>query len=510
MPKAPVARVAGGWVRDKLLGRPSKDIDITIEGTTGVEFANALRQYAIEVQGPEQRIVSTIKDTEARPEQIKNLAVAFLRIFGQEVEILNVRGKEVYEPGNRNPVQLDMEASPKEDAHRRDLTINALFYNVNTGRVEDFTGKGYDDLLTMTLRTPIEPVKTFRDDPLRVLRILRFHSRYSNSKIAPEAIQAMGDEEVQHQITRRLTEQDPDSPGIVPERTAGELRKLMMGAQPEAALQVMYRTGLLQKLFNLPEQFHPLHMDQQSSFHSLSIIEHTLNVVQNVNNLAQEFNLSDQDRMFLNMASLFHDVGKLDPRSHRAKPDGTVGYFGDPDNPDAMAHEQSSAEIWENFATALKLSDKERTTIGAVVSGHMNPHAHVEGLESQVTDRQLRRYIRKNPLWAMQYIHAMGDSMSKSTEPDPSAADLYRANFERLKLLEPTVNTFGQTGPRNDLLNGNRIIAILGLDPRTGFIELAKEHIREMQDENPALTPQEAEAHLLDLLSQGVFDKFKR
>jgi tRNA nucleotidyltransferase/poly(A) polymerase len=509
MPKAPVARVAGGWVRDKLLGKPSKDIDITVEGTTGTEFANSLRRYAIETQGQNQKIVSRVKDTEARPEQIKNLAVAFLRIFGQEIEILGIRGKEVYLPGSRNPIYVDKEPTPEEDALRRDLTINSLFYNINTGRVEDFTGKGYDDLLTMTLRTPIDPIKTFQDDPLRVLRILRFHSRYPNSKIAPEAVEAMKDTEVQHQITRRLITPD-ETAGIVPERTAEELRKLMVGAQPEAALRVMYQTGLLQKMFNLPENFHPLHMDQRSSYHSLSVIEHTLNVVRNVNNLAEEFGLSTSDRMFLNMASLFHDLGKLDPRSHKMKPDGTIGYSGDPSNADSITHEQSSLDIWENFAKTLRLSDKERTTIGAIVSGHMYPHAHIENAKRQTSDRTFRRYIRKNPLWAMQYIHAMADAMSKDTEPNPAAADPYRANFEHLKRLEPTVNTFGQSGPRNDLINGRRIIELLGLDPKTGYIEFAKEAVRELQDENPSLTPQEAEQHLLTMLAQGEFDRFKR
>ena len=504
MPKAPVVRVCGGWVRDKLLGKPSKDIDITVEGTTGVEFANSLRQYAIETQGAQQRIVSQIKDTEARPEQIKNLAVAFLRIFGQDVEILNVRGKEEYEPGSRNPVNLDMEATPEEDAHRRDLTINALFYNLNTGRVEDFTGKGYDDLLTMTLRTPIEPVKTFQDDPLRVLRILRFHSRYPNSKITPEVIEAMADEDVQHQITRRMIEpQDPlrAMPGIVPERTAEELRKLMMGAQPEAALRVMYKTGLLQKMFNLPREFHPLDMDQRSVFHGLSVIEHTLNVVKNVNNLAQEFRLSGQERMFLNLASLFHDLGKLDPRSHKAKPDGTTGYSGN-EAEDTLTHEQSSSDMWERFAKALRLSDKERTTVQDVVAGHMRPHAHFENEMPSASDRSLRRYMRKNPLWKLQYIHAMGDAMSKADEPEPQAADPYRATYEYMQspgFIPPPKST------ERPLVDGNRIIELVGAHPRSGYIEDVKEEINRLRDKNPALTAQEAEQAILQMKADGAF-----
>jgi tRNA nucleotidyltransferase/poly(A) polymerase len=539
MPKAPVARVAGGWVRDKLLGKPSKDIDITVEGTTGVEFANALRQYAIETQGTKQNIVSRVKDTEARPEQIKNLAVAFLRIFDQDMEILDLRAIEFYEKGNRNPTVIRLEElkaiaqqqgipsfvkdkaphllsaisklphgnsnHPNEvlktlDAHRRDLTINSLFYNINTTEIEDFTGEGYDDLLTMTLRTPIEPVKTFQDDPLRVLRILRFHSRYPNSKIAPEIIQAMADEEVQHQITRRLIKAD-ETAGIVPERTAEELRKLMMGAQPEAALRVMHETGLLQKMFNLPKEFHPLNMDQMSSYHSLSVIEHILNVVKNVNNLAQEFNLSGQERMFLNLASLFHDLGKLDPRSHKAKPDGTRGYSGS-EADDSLTHEQSSSDMWERFARALRLSDKERTTIQDVVSGHMRPHAHFENEMQSASDRTLRRYMRKNPLWKLQYILAMGDAMSKADEPEPQAADPYRATYEYMQspgFTPPPKST------ERPLVDGHRIIELVGAHPKSGYIEDVKEEINRLRDENPALTIQEAEQFILQMKADGAF-----
>ena len=98
--------------------------------------------------------------------KFKNLAVAFLKIYGQEVEILNLRGGEVYEEGSRNPVSTRF-GTPEEDAFRRDLTINAMFYNINTQQIEDLTGHGMEDLKTMTLRTPLDPLETFQDDPLR-------------------------------------------------------------------------------------------------------------------------------------------------------------------------------------------------------------------------------------------------------------------------------------------------------------------------------------------------------
>jgi len=90
-----------------------------------------------------------------------------LKIYGQEVEILNLRGSEVYEEGSRNPVSTQL-GNPIEDAYRRDLTINTLFYNINNGEIEDFTGNGFKDLSTMTLRTPLDPIKTIKAEDIYV------------------------------------------------------------------------------------------------------------------------------------------------------------------------------------------------------------------------------------------------------------------------------------------------------------------------------------------------------
>ena len=511
-------RICGGWVRDKFLNNPSKDIDITVDTMGGDQFAAWLHKVAIQRYGQQQEVVTEAKTTEERPEQIKNLAVAFLRIFGQDVEILPLRGNEVYEEGNRNPLSTQS-AGPEQDAFRRDLTINSLFYNINTGQVEDFTGMGYDDLLTMTLRTPTrrghlpidEATRILTEDPLRLLRILRFQARYSNSKIAPEVLEAMADPKVQHQIVRRLY--GDTGAGIVPERTADELRKLLMGKQPDVALRTMYEVGLLQKLLLLPSEYNPLEMDQKNKHHALTIIEHTLAVVKNVNDLSKEFGLDNKQRMMMNFSALYHDIGKLDPRSHKNKEDGTRGYTGDPANPDHIAHEQASQERWDFFADALKLSDEEKSTVSELVLNHMNPHSHVEGMENDPTDQQLRRYLRKNPSWVFQYIHAMADTMSKDTEPNPEAADPYRANLERLKSLAPTADSFGNSPPVVELLKGQEIMQLVGLPPRPpvqpggykllGYIEVVKEAIREAQDQNPQIIHTDAVRIVQDLVNLG-------
>jgi len=513
IPGNPTARVAGGWIRDKLLGKPSKDVDITVDIMKGVEFAEHLKQFAVKRYGAGQKVIGTIKDTEARPEQIKNLAVAFLKIFGQEVEILNLRANEVYEEGNRNPVSTEANVTAEQDAFRRDLTINSMNYNINTGRIEDFTGQGYDDLATMTLRTPLEPKKTLVDDPLRLLRVLRFHSRYSNSKISPELVEAMKDPNVQHQIVRRM--HDPqEEMGIVTERTSEEFRKIMMGNQPEEAIRIMYDTGLLQKMLNLPSSFAPLEMDQRNKYHEMNVIDHTLLVLKHMNNVAQEFGLDNEQRVMMNISSLFHDLGKLDPRSHKARPDGTVGYSGDPNNPNAVNHEQASDDVFKMFAKSIGLTNKEQSTISDLVSSHMRPHNHIED-EAKPSDKQLRKYIRKNPSWVFQYMHAMADAMSKGEQPDESASQPYRDNLERIRALAPSADSFGNQSPAQDVLNGKEIMQIVGLPAQPppglpGYINIVKERVNEARDGNPDMTQDDATLVVQQMMSSGELNAYQR
>ncbi len=506
--KQPTARVAGGWVRDRLLNVQSKDIDITVD-MKGDEFAQWLYQIAQNRYGPSQKVVTFPKTTEERPEQIKNLSVAFLRMFGQDVEILPLRGNEVYEEGSRNPVSTE-EATAELDAFRRDLTINSMFYNINTGQIEDFTGQGFNDLQTMTLRTPTRPGKDpaqeatriFSEDPLRLLRILRFNGRYEGSQISPEVLEAMKNPNIHHQIVRRL--QGDASGGIVPERTADELKKIMMGDQPEKALRTMYDIGLLKKILLLPEGYGPLEMNQMNKHHELTVIEHTLQVLKNANKMAQEFGLTDTERMGMNFTALFHDLGKLDVRSHKYKDEGSSrGYSGDPNNPEAITHQQASQERWLNFARMLKLSDEDKSTISEAVLSHMNPHGHIEDVR-EVSDRELRRYRRKNPAWLFQYIHAMADAMSKSETPQEGIGDPYRANIERIQNLPYPKDM----SPSDDLLKGGVLMQLVGLPPRPppgldGYIEVLKGLIKEEQDNNYQLSPQDATAMVTNWTAQG-------
>lgn len=519
------ARLAGGWVRDKLMPlvrndvpvKPPKDLDFAVDIMDGATFGEYMSAYD-RVSGIKAYTPGASRDPTAQ-----KVGVSHGKIYGYEVEFTQLRKEGYGIEGDRKSVQVEA-GSIEEDTYRRDLTINAMYYNLRTGLVEDVTGQGYDDLATLTLRTPTRPGqdpadevdRIFTEDPVRVLRVVRFFSRWPNAKIDPVILEKMSEPKIHDLISRKLRDRNLNKhdPGVSAEGLADELRKVMKGEQPAEALEVLYKTGLMTEIMNLPDPFHDLNMDQRNRHHQLTVIEHSIEVLRNMNKLSKEFGFDDSMRMMMNFSAWFHDIGKLDPRSHKNKDDGSRGYSGDPENPDSMTHQQSSAEQWKRFANILKMSDEEKKMVYDLVADHMNPHAHIEGMEGSASDKQLRKYIRKNPTWVYQYVHAMADAMSKSRIPNPEATEPYRANLERLRSLAPSADSFGNMAPANDLLNGGEIIQLVGLPPNpptgmTGYIEIVKERIRDAQDSNPDLTKDQAIQIVQGMLSSGELDAYR-
>ncbi|KAI3906134.1 hypothetical protein MKW92_021335 [Papaver armeniacum] len=164
-------RVAGGWVRDKLLGKDCHDIDIAIDNMMGKEFCEKINEY-LSFAGEETQGIGVI---ESNPEQSKHLETATMRMFGESIDFVNLRCENYSEDSRIPTVEF---GSAEQDADRRDLTINSLFYNINKKSVEDFTGRGLADLKAGKIVTPLPPKETFLDDPLRVLRAIRFGARF--------------------------------------------------------------------------------------------------------------------------------------------------------------------------------------------------------------------------------------------------------------------------------------------------------------------------------------------
>ncbi|EFJ33107.1 hypothetical protein SELMODRAFT_84963 [Selaginella moellendorffii] len=167
-------RVAGGWVRDKLLGVESHDLDIALDGMTGQQFCDRVLP-CLRKTDPS----CSYKVIKSNPERSKHLETTKLEILGGELDVVNLRS-ETYSNDSRIPTSMKF-GTPSEDAYRRDLTINSLFYNVAADKVEDFTGRGLCamDLKLGKIRTPLPPLVTFLDDPLRVLRSIRFAARFN-------------------------------------------------------------------------------------------------------------------------------------------------------------------------------------------------------------------------------------------------------------------------------------------------------------------------------------------
>ncbi|PHH89963.1 hypothetical protein CDD83_4853 [Cordyceps sp. RAO-2017] len=239
--------ITGGWVRDRLLGIPSSDLDFALSNVTGRVFGEMLeqvsakpeveakyRQRAAELGIPYTRF-TRFHVMERNDSKAKKLETAGGKLFGLEVDLVNLR-KEVYDGQSRNP---EMEfGTPEEDAFRRDATVNSLFFHLQKQEVVDLTGQGLDDLEAKIMRTPLDPRQTFMDDPLRALRLIRLGSKLGFA-IDPQAMRCMREKDIQQALDTIITR---DRFGI-------ELFKIMKGSNPVDAFQYLFDANLYTPVF---------------------------------------------------------------------------------------------------------------------------------------------------------------------------------------------------------------------------------------------------------------------
>jgi tRNA nucleotidyltransferase (CCA-adding enzyme) len=283
-------RIAGGWVRDKILygwsqrqslqisqssttataGNSSKrifsDIDVTLNVCSGVQFATLLQDYvqsqayAATKRGPVRlscRPMSSVGIIAANPAQSKHLETATMHVIATttssddgnadstvttlSLDFCQLRSAEVYSDSSRIPtIQI---GTALEDAQRRDFTVNALFYNVTSRLVEDWTGRGVPDLRARRLVTPLDAHVTFQDDPLRVLRAVRFAIRYHLTPHA-DLVHAACDDTIHEALRLKVSR----------ERVGKELEGMLSGlnAQPIQALSLLMEWHLAPVVLALP------------------------------------------------------------------------------------------------------------------------------------------------------------------------------------------------------------------------------------------------------------------
>lgn len=309
------AWAVGGYVRDRLLGRQTDDLDVVVEGGRALDLAVRFAELA----------------GAPAPALFPHFGTAHVAAPDLEVEFVSARA-ESYAPDSRKPFVRP--ASVQDDLRRRDFTVNAMLmtldgvvaWNLPTVRA------GYEDLASQILRTPLDPLVTFSDDPLRMVRAARFVSQLGFG-LAPDVLPAM-----------RLTADRLAPPKVSVERVTTELRKLLVGRNPWAAMEVLREGGLLAVV--LPE-LAAMAGVEQNEHHLYDVWEHTMRVVEGV-----------PPMLALRLAALFHDVGKP------VTADGH-GHFYD--------HQDVGADMTRDVLTRLRFSNEEVDAVVKLVRLHMTP-----------------------------------------------------------------------------------------------------------------------------------------
>lgn len=235
LPEPLALRISGGWVRDKILGHESHDLDISINIMSGEQFALQLSRFLTDNFSKYGIKPHSIHKIDINPAKSKHLETATTKLFGVEVDFVNLRSEEY---SNHSRIPVTKFGTAEEDALRRDATLNALFYNIQLNKVEDFTKMGLRDLKNGILRTPLPPRQTFLDDPLRVLRLIRFASRY-NFRIEDGVLEEMQDPEINAAFSTKVSN----------ERIGTEVEKILDGPNPLLGLTLIQKTKIENVVF---------------------------------------------------------------------------------------------------------------------------------------------------------------------------------------------------------------------------------------------------------------------
>ena len=331
--------VVGGYVRDIFLERPSDDIDVVVVGS-GIEVAKGLKQ---------------LLGKHAHLSVFKNFGTAQVKYRQQEVEFVGAR-KESYSHDSRKPIVEN--GTLEDDQNRRDFTINAMAICLNKARFGELVDpfNGIADLEDGIIATPLDPEVTFSDDPLRMMRCIRFATQL-NFQIEDETFEAL----------QRMADRIKIVSG---ERIEVELNKIMMAPHPSIGLELLQRSGLMNII--LPELAALDIVEKRDGRAHKNNFYHTLEVLENV--------CKHQTSLWLRWGALLHDVGKT--KSKRWEPGAGWTFHN---------HNIIGAKMVPQIFRRLKLPmGAEMKYVQKLVDLHMRPQVIAD---SEVTDSAVRRLL---------------------------------------------------------------------------------------------------------------------
>ncbi|MBP2691042.1 MAG: HD domain-containing protein [Muribaculaceae bacterium] len=406
--------VVGGYVRDLIIGRKSKDIDFVTVGS-GIELAEAVAAQL----GPKTHIAV-----------YRNYGTAQIHRGELELEFVGAR-KESYRRDSRNPIVED--GTLDDDLARRDFTINAMAICVNDGAFGELVDRydGLGDIERRIIRTPLDPDVTFSDDPLRMLRAIRFATQLQFD-IWPETFEA---------ICRNASRIEI----ITAERIKDELSKIMRSPRPSIGWELLLRSGLLKLI--LPELAALRGVEIVNGRGHKDNFYHTLGVVDNV--------AAASDNEWLRWAALFHDIGK--PATKRFEP-ATGWTFHN--------HNIVGAKMIPRIFKRMRMPlGAEMRYVRKLVDIHMRPIALVE---DEVTDSAVRRLMNyaEEDLDDLMTL-ARADITSKNEEKKQRFLD----NFNLVEEKFSEIRIKDAERARRNPVDGTEIMHIFGLpqSPDVGY-----------------------------------------
>ncbi|WP_245536939.1 MULTISPECIES: CCA tRNA nucleotidyltransferase [Thermomonospora] len=397
--------LVGGPVRDALLGRPGKDVDLTTDAT------------------PEQ----VLQLVEGWADAIWTIGIEFgtvgLRKGDLQLEITTYRS-ESYDPKSRKP-EVSYGKSLTEDLARRDFAVNAMAARLPGHEFVDPFG-GLGDLRRKTLRTPGRPEDSFNDDPLRMMRAARFAAQLGFT-VAPEVVAAMRDMAGRIEI-------------VSAERIRDELSKLICAPRPRAGLTLLVDTGLAEHV--LPE-LPKLRLEIDEHHRHKDVYEHTLIVLEQA--IAQE---EDGPDLVLRLAALLHDIGK--PKTRSFEPGGRVTFHH---------HEVVGAKMARHRLSALRYPKDVVADVSRLVELHLRFHGYGDG---QWTDSAVRRYVR-DAGHLLNRLHKL--TRADCTTRNRRKAERLRRAYDDLEARIARLAAEEELAKIRPELDGNEIQQILGIKP---------------------------------------------